>query len=499
MPPYKDATQEEVTNALERSAQAFNAYKKLSLKRRAHFLESIACEIEAASELLIAAAHRETNLDMARLKIELTRTIFQLTSYAEACEKGSWLDIRIDTAIADRNPPKPHLRKTGEPLGPVVVFGASNFPFAYSTAGGDTTSALAAGCTVILKAHPAHAETSELVANAIAKAAAANELPGDVFIHLHGAAFEVGRALVQHPAAAAVAFTGSLEGGRALFDLANSRPVPIPVFAEMGSVNPVFLLPQKLEQEGEAIAKMYATSITQSAGQFCTNPGLLVGIESDALESFKNSLASKIGVTPPGRMLHQGIAKNFQHKRAAALEVAGVSVVGTLSCPVGRDESIPTLAAVPATVFLKNKQLASEVFGPYSLLVTCEDIDQMKEVAKALEGQLTCTILAAPEEFLIASELVDELKRKAGRLIFNGVPTGVEVALAMHHGGPYPATTDSRFTAVGADAIKRFSRPVCYQDFPEGLLQDELKDANPLGIWRTVNGELTNRSISQTS
>ncbi|MDB5197062.1 MAG: aldehyde dehydrogenase, partial [Flaviaesturariibacter sp.] len=418
------------------------------------------------------------------------RTLFQLTSYAQACEEGAWLDIRIDTADPARNPPKPDLRKMLVPLGPVVVFGASNFPFAYSTAGGDTACALAAGCPVVLKAHPAHAETSEMVAGAVQAAAKECGLPGSVFIHIHGAGFEVGKALVLHPLTAAVGFTGSLEGGRALFDLANSRAKPIPVFAEMGSVNPVFLLPQKLAKDGEQVAAQYAVSITQSVGQFCTNPGVLVGIESDALDSFKKALGFKIAAVPPAEMLHPGIAKAFQHKRAGVLEVDGVRIVGTLSCPVGRLESIPTLAEVSADLFLQNHLLQEEVFGPFSLLVRCKDAAQMLAVAKAMDGQLTCSLIATEEDAAASLELIETLRARCGRIIFNGVPTGVEVALAMHHGGPYPATTDSRFTAVGADGIKRFARPVCYQNFPDALLPQELQAANPLGLWRTVNGEL---------
>jgi 2,5-dioxopentanoate dehydrogenase len=492
---YRDATQQEVNEALQQSWQAFREYRKKNLKQRARFLQAVAKELESISDELIAIAGKETHLEETRLKTELKRTIFQLTSYATACEAGTWLDIRIDTAAANRNPPKPDLRKMLVPLGPVVVFGASNFPFAYSTAGGDTACALAAGCTVIIKAHPAHAETSEMVAEAVNKAAQKNDLPAGVFIHLHGASFEVGKALIQHPLTKAVGFTGSFEGGKALFDLANRRPVPIPVFAEMGSVNPVFLLPEKLKKDTKHIASMYASSITQSAGQFCTNPGIIIGIENEALSQFKELLGSEIQKTEPVKMLHPGIAKSFYQKREKALAEEGVGIAAMTAIEADVDESIPTLAEVPAEIFLKNPLLHKEVFGPYSLLVKCSDIKQMLQVALHLEGQLTTSLIATDEEVQQHPALVEALQDVCGRFVLNGVPTGVEVVLAMHHGGPFPATTDSRFTAVGADGIKRFARPVCYQNWSNELLPEELKNENSLGLWRTVNNELTKNMI----
>jgi 2,5-dioxopentanoate dehydrogenase len=493
---YKDATLEEVDEALQLSWKTFSVYKKKSLKERALFLRAIAKALEQCSAELIHIAHKETHLDDSRLKVELKRTIFQLTSYAGACEEGTWLDIRVDTADADRNPPKPDLRKILMPLGPVVVFGASNFPFAYSTAGGDTACALAAGCPVIIKAHPAHAVTSELVASIINAAAKQCGLPEGVFIHLHGASFETGKALVQHPLTKAVGFTGSFEGGKALFDLANGRPVPIPVFAEMGSVNPVFLLPQKLRQDTEAVASMYANSITQSAGQFCTNPGILIAIENDTLDHFKQLLGEKIKKVQPVKMLHSGIAKNFHQKRSEVIEQEDVAVVAETEFEANDDESIPTLAEVSAKTFLQNPVLHKEVFGPFSLLVKCENANEMLQVALTMEGQLTATLIATDEEVRSNPELVEALQNICGRFILNGVPTGVEVALSMHHGGPFPATTDSRFTAVGADGIKRFARPVCFQSWSNDLLPDELKNENPLGLWRTINNKLTKEAIS---
>jgi NADP-dependent aldehyde dehydrogenase len=493
---YTDATIAEVNAALQDSWTAFEAYKHKSLKERARFLYAIAAHLESSAAALVRTASEETNLDEGRLSGELKRTIFQLTSYADACAEGTWLDIRIDTGDNQRQPPKPDLRKMLVPLGPVVVFGASNFPFAYSTAGGDVACALAAGCPVVLKAHPAHAGTSEGVAKAVQKAATACGLPESIFIHLHGRAFEIGQALVQHPLTKAVGFTGSFEGGKALFDLANNRPVPIPVFAEMGSVNPVFLLPEKLETEGPAVAKAYAASITQGAGQFCTNPGLMIGIQSEALQRFKKELGMQIENVAPAKMLHPGIAKSFHQKREKVLAETAVAVVATTKAQAAAEESIPTVAEVAADIFLKNPLLHKEVFGPFSLLVTCTDNEQMLAVAKELEGQLTATIMATESELTQQSELVDVVQGLCGRLIFNGVPTGVEPVLSMQHGGPYPATTDSRFTAVGADGIKRFARPVCYQNWPDALLPDELKSSNPLQLWRTVNNALTKEPIA---
>jgi alpha-ketoglutaric semialdehyde dehydrogenase len=487
---YKDATIEEVNEAMRESAKAFTVYKKLDLKSRAKFLSAIADELKAATDDIIPIAQQETNLDEARLKVELMRTIFQLTSYADACANGAWLDIRIDTGDGQKNPPKADIRKMLIPLGPVVVFGASNFPFAYSTAGGDTACALAAGCTVIIKAHSAHAQTSQLVADAIKKAAIKQQLPAAIFTHLHGGSFEVGKALVQHPLTKAVGFTGSFQGGKALFDLANQREEPIPVFAEMGSVNPVFFLTEKLKTDVKTIAENYTKSITLSVGQFCTNPGLLVGIKSDVLDEFKQIVGEGIKNTAPAKMLHPGIAKSFHQKRKAVIE-KGINIIGTNESDVNIDESIPTFAEVDAEKFLNNPLLHQEVFGPYSLLVVCKNENQMSEVALAIEGQLTCTLMATDEEVKSNTELVEILKEKCGRFILNGVPTGVEVALSMHHGGPFPATTDSRFTSVGADGIKRFARPLCFQNWSNELLPDELKNENPLGLWRTVNNALT--------
>ncbi|MFL5772704.1 MAG: aldehyde dehydrogenase (NADP(+)) [Flavisolibacter sp.] len=489
-----DIIKRDVDHALQLSANAFQVYGKTNLIERASFMRSIATEISLHEKELISVASEETHLNASRLTVELQRTIFQLTSYADACEEGTWLDIRIDTAIQNRNPSRPDIRKILVPLGPVVVFGASNFPFAYSTAGGDTACALAAGCTVIVKAHPAHTQTSEMVAACIQKAAIACRLPEGVFIHLSGNSFETGIALVEHPLTKAVGFTGSLEGGRALFNVAAQRKEPIAVFAEMGSVNPAFLFPEKLKREAAHFSQLFAGSVTQSSGQFCTKPGVLVGIKSAGLENFKELLAEAIKKVPPAFMLHEGIAKSFLLKRNQALNTAGVDVVAQTEIDEA-GESIPTLVCISTELFLNQLHLQHEVFGPFTVLVECENENEMYQVATILEGQLTCTVIATDEEIYANEKLLDTLKSKCGRFILNGIPTGVEVVLSMQHGGPFPATTDSRFTAVGADGIKRFARPICFQNWQNQFLPDELKDENPNGLWRTVNNTLTREAI----
>ena len=493
---FIDATIGEVDEIMQKAWLAFHIYRKGSLKQRASFMRAIATELEAAGEELIQTAMRETNLPEARLKNERTRTIFQLTSYAEACEKGDWLEARIDTAIAERNPPKPDIRKMLIPLGPVIVFGASNFPFAYSTAGGDTACAFAAGCPVVVKAHPAHAQTSELVAQAILKAAEQCNMPEGIFSHVHGAGFEVGKALVEHPHARAVGFTGSYLGGRQLFDWANHRSKPIPVFAEMSSINPVFLLPEKLKDSAVDIAKMYASSITLGVGQFCTNPGLIIGIESQELHDFTRVLGETIKEVAPGTMLHMGIFKNYVERRGNALSQDEVETIAVSVKDPHLNEAAPTIASTTGQAFLNNPVLHQEVFGPYSLVVRCRDITEMLEVTKHLEGQLTATLMATANDINTCEELIEEVKNICGRFIVNNVPTGVEVCLSMQHGGPFPATTDSRFTSVGADGIKRFARPVAFQNWSNDWLPEELKNENPLKIWRTVNNQLTKEKIT---
>jgi NADP-dependent aldehyde dehydrogenase len=492
---FTDATKEEINSLMLQAWHAFHIYRKMSLKLRAGFMKAIADELENCGDALIQTAMSETNLPEARLRSERARTIFQLTSYAEACEKGDWLDVRIDTAIPKKMPPKPDLRKMLVPLGPVVVFGASNFPFAYSTAGGDTACAFAAGCPVIIKAHPAHAETSEMVARAILNAAEKCNMPKGIFTHIHGAGFETGKALVMHPHTKAVGFTGSYLGGKQLFDWGNQRKEPIPVFSEMGSINPVFLMPEKLNAEAATIAQQYAGSITLGVGQFCTNPGIIIGIESDTLKIFIHDLGKAIQKINPAPMLHPGIVSAYKKNKGNALLQEDVHLVAESDKDVKENEGLPTIATATGQAFLNNPVLHQEVFGPYSIIIRCKDMNEMIAVAKNLEGQLTSTLMATENDIKENDELVEAVKNICGRFILNNVPTGVEVCLSMHHGGPFPATTDSRFSSVGADGIKRFARPVAFQNWSNDLLPDELKNENPLGIWRTVNNELTKKSL----
>lgn len=491
---YTGATTEEINAVMETAWAAFHSFRKMSLKQRASFMRAIAAELDECGDELIHIAMQETNLPEARLRGERARTMSQLTSYASACEKGNWLEARIDTADNDKTPAKPDLRKMLIPLGPVVVFGASNFPFAYSTAGGDTASAFAAGCPVIVKAHQAHADTSEMVAGAILKAANKTGMPKGIFAHIHGSGHETGKTLVMHPHTKAVGFTGSYAGGKQLFDWGNQRKEPIPVFAEMGSVNPVFLLPDKLKNDAEEIAQQYGASITLGVGQFCTNPGIIIGIDGAPLDTFMNNLAEAIKKTQPAKMLHEGILKAFNEKKEKALAQEAVAVL-VATGNKENDTAAAVIASASGKDFLQNPVLHQEVFGPYSIIIGCSNMNEMIEVAKNLEGQLTATLMATDNDMKANDELVEAVKNICGRFIMNGVPTGVEVCLSQHHGGPFPATTDSRFTAVGADGIKRFARPIAYQNWSDALLPDELKNENPLEIWRTVNNELSNKTI----
>jgi len=480
----------DINNILKQSSEAFLVYRARDGKAKAALLEAIASEIEALGEPLIRKAMEETNLPEARLTGERSRTTGQLRQFATMVKEGSWVEARIDTAIPDRAPlPKPDLRKMMVPLGPVVVFGASNFPFAYSTAGVDTASALAAGCTVVLKAHPAHPGTSDLVAGAIQKAIAKCGEHPHTFQHVHAPSFEAGKMLVQHPATKAVGFTGSFSGGKALWDYGAQRPDPIPVFAEMGSINPVFILPGALKARSEKVAEMYANSITQGVGQFCTNPGLLLSIQSPALTAFASQIGEKIKQIKPDTMLHPGIASNFVKNRGKALNEKGVSLIAESATAPGQNQGIPTVATVSAENFMRNPALHEEVFGPYSLLVQATSKEELFKALDAIPGQLTATIIGEPDEMEEYKDFIQRVADRVGRVIINGVPTGVEVCPSMHHGGPFPATTDSRFTSVGTDAVKRFVRPISFQNFPHDLLPPELRNENPLSIWRLVNNE----------
>jgi NADP-dependent aldehyde dehydrogenase len=487
---FKDATTQEVDQALKDAQQAFLAYKNFDGKRKAEFLRAIANEIEALGDQLVKTAMEETNLPEARIISERGRTTGHCRMFADLVAEGSWVDARIDTAIPDRTPiPKPDIRKMSVPIGPIIVFGAANFPLAYSTAGGDTASALAAGCPVIVKAHPAHAKTSTLVAEAIFKAILSTGMPKGVFQHLHGSSFDVGRGLVTHPLTKGVGFTGSLAGGKALFDMANARPEPIPVFAEMSSVNPVILLPETLKRDAEKTAEKLAGSITLGVGQFCTNPGLIFAVEGEGLDRFITALSTHITASAPGKMLHQGIADNYAKRLALTLAQKGVKLETQSANAGDASQGRALIASADASEYFKNPQLAEEVFGPFSLIIRCKDMNILNTVVNSSHGQLTASLIGDESEIAQYKELMNSVIEKAGRLIINGVPTGVEVCAAQQHGGPFPATTDSRFSAVGTDAIKRFVRPVAFQSFTESLLPSELKTSNPLNIWRLFNGE----------
>lgn len=488
------ANKEEVDLALELAATAFYSYRNFSGEKRAEFLEAIAEEIMNFGDELVSTAMLETALPEGRIIGERGRTVNQLKMFAKLLKEGSWVEASIDVAIPDRDPiPKPDLRRYRQAVGPVVVFGASNFPLAFSTAGGDTASALAAGCPVIVKAHPSHPGTNELVASAIIKAAETTNMPNGVFSSLNDSRFEVGRQLVLHPNVKSVAFTGSFAGGKALFDLSNTRSEPIPVFAEMGSVNPVFILPNKMRDEYDSIAANLAGSITLGIGQFCTNPGLIITINNDSLDSFINSLSKNISSTNSGKMLNSHIAENYIAKRNRMLTEKGIKLEGSAEVKQGLANA--TIVSVDAEKFIGNPKLHEEVFGPFSLIIKCDNVTEMREVTQTLQGQLTATVQATESELEEYSEIINLIKDKVGRLIFNGVPTGVEVCSSMQHGGPFPATTDSRFTSVGTDAIKRFTRPISYQDWPDHLLPAELQNNNPLNIWRWINSNFTKDRI----
>ncbi|WP_234735857.1 aldehyde dehydrogenase (NADP(+)) [Tellurirhabdus bombi] len=489
---FYESSTEEVNQACVQAAKAFKTYRKLSGADKAAFLERIADEIVALGDELLERAHLETGLPLPRLTGERGRTVGQLRLFAEYVREGSWVDARIDPALPERQPlPRVDLRQMLIPLGPVGIFGASNFPLAFSVAGGDTASALASGCTVVVKAHPAHPGTSDLVGKAIRKAVEASGLPEGVFQLVGGRGIDVGMAIVQHPAIKAIGFTGSFRGGKAIYDAAVRRIEPIPVYAEMGSTNPVFFLPQILKEKGLSLAQSYVDSVTLGAGQFCTNPGIAVIKQSDGGDAFISQARLAIKNTKPVPMLTQGIFQAYSSGVEKLNGVSRVIVAGTSETLVdGFSHGTPTLLSTTADVFIESPDLEDEVFGPSSLMVVADTRDEMLKVATNLEGHLTATVYGTPEELEEYADLLEILEQKVGRLIINGFPTGVEVSHAMTHGGPFPATTDSRSTSVGTNAIRRFARPVCYQNFPEALLPDELKAGNPLGIWRLWDGKM---------
>lgn len=474
-PLFYDATSEETDRAMTLANEAFPAFAQTSGEARAAFLRRIAEHLETNRKVLVERYMLESGLSEDRGNTELNRNIFHLNAFGDVIEDGQWQTVNADDAQPDRKPlPKPGLRKIYFPLGPVVVFGASNFPFAYSTIGGDSVAALAAGCPVIVKSHPMHAGTGDLVSQLIVKAAQETKMPEGIFSNLNASGFETGEQLVLHPFTKAVGFTGSFSGGMALHKLGQQRKEPIPVFSEMGSLNPVFILPEAI-RENDQIATKLADSITQSSGQFCTKPGLIFAIAGEDFDRFKEQLTQEINARAPQSMLHPDIWKKYNELRSKAAGQAGVSVLNQFSKELKPNFGQPQLSFTDAGTFNNNPVLHGEVFGPHSLLVACKDLAELILTLQNLEGQLTCSVFATEAELEAEQSLFFHLSLKAGRIIHNGVPTGVEVSASMQHGGPFPATTDGRFTAVGTQSILRFVRPVSLQNFPQVLLPKFLK------------------------
>jgi len=482
---FYEATTTEINAAISLAAEAFSVYKNKSGKEKAAFLECIATEIEGLEMELIETASKETGLPIARITGERGRTTGQLRLFAAQLTEGSWVNAIIDKALPERKPlPRVDIRQMQIAIGPVAVFGASNFPLAFSVAGGDTASALAAGCPVVFKAHPAHPASCELVGGAIIRAAKKCNMPEGVFSMVHGISHQVGQALVTHPIIKAVGFTGSLKGGKALYDAAVRREEPIPVYAEMSSVNPVIFLPKILAKKSAELAESFAGSIVLGAGQFCTNPGIFLLIKNTDSDNFIKLLTAAITTKPSVPLLTNGIfdayCKGISHQRKTE------GAVGLTEFDAATAQ--PHLLQIDAQMLIKNPSLTEEVFGPSSVAIVAKDLNELTECILHLKGQLTASLHGTEDELQNSASLINLLKEKAGRLNINAFPTGVEVGNAIVHSGPYPATTDSRSTSVGTQSIYRFTRPICFQEFPEYLLPDELKESNPLQISRLVNG-----------
>ncbi|MDZ4267621.1 MAG: aldehyde dehydrogenase (NADP(+)) [Mycobacterium sp.] len=489
-PAYRHGDPTHAEAACAAAAEAFAPYRATTSEQRAQFLEAIAANIEAVGEPLIARAVAETGLPQARITGEVGRTTGQLRLFAAVLREGSWNGARIDTALPDRTPlPRPDIRQRFIPLGPVAVFSASNFPLAFSVAGGDTASALAAGCPVVVKAHDAHPGTSELVARAISDAVAETGMPEGTFSLLFGTGQQLGVALVTDPRIKAVGFTGSRSGGTALVAAAAGRPEPIPVYAEMSSINPVFLLDGALANRADALARAFVGSLTMGSGQFCTNPGLVIAVDGPGLDTFIAAAREALSAAPATPMLTPHIARNYAEgvaalTRSAELVARGDDASSETACHAA-------LFVTDAKRFLASEEQQAEVFGSSSLIVRCADSDEMHTVAQGIEGQLTATVHADQSDIDEAGRLLPLLELKAGRILFGGWPTGVEVCHAMVHGGPFPATSDPRSTSVGSRAIERFLRPVAYQDVPKSLLPSAIADGNPEHLWRRIDGRLS--------
>jgi alpha-ketoglutaric semialdehyde dehydrogenase len=494
---FSIATEDEVNTAVIKATNAFTFYKEYKAGEKALFLETIADEIMAVGDELIQRAMLETGLPEARLIGERGRTTGQLKLFAEVLKEGSWVEAVIDTAMPDRKPlPRADLRKMLVPIGPVAVFGASNFPLAFSTAGGDTASALAAGNPVIVKAHESHLGTNELVASAIFAAAKKCNVPDGVFSFVIGEGSVTGMQLVKHPGISAVGFTGSYNAGMAIYKAAiNEREVPIPVYAEMSSINPVLVLPGKLSQDIHVIATQLANSITLGVGQFCTNPGLVFLLENETSTSFINMLTRLLSDIPAAPMLNANVCKNYYENKLSLAQQIGVTTLLASDDANGSNYGSAALLQVNANTFAGNPALQKEMFGPASMIIICKNEWELEQALQSLHGQLTATVFALKTDIEKFTSSINILSAKAGRIVYNGVPTGVEVSYAMVHGGPFPATTNAGSTSVGADAIKRFVRPICLQDCHPEFLPDALKNDNPLNIMRKVNGQYTKAPV----
>lgn len=488
-PKFSGASVQDVTDACAAAEAAFIPYSQKPLEERARFLEAIADEIEALGDALIQRASQESGLPIARITGERGRTAGQLRLFAKEVRDGQWQKLRIDHADPARTPPKPDLRLRMIPLGPVAVFGASNFPLAFSTAGGDTASALAAGCPVVMKGHRAHPGTAELIATAIGRAVEKTGMPAGVFSLVNGTSRAVGETLVADPRIQAVGFTGSRGGGEALMRIAAARPRPIPVYAEMSAINPVILLPHALKARGAALAEAYIASLTMGSGQFCTNPGLVLGIDGPDLDAFAARAGEVLTGAPAQTMLTPDIHKAYETGKEKLSGSEFITKLAEGAAPEGPTRGRAALFSVTAKDFFADPVHLHEVFGASSVLVRCADLDELLGVIGQLEGQLTATLQVDPEDQPAARQLLPVLERTVGRILCNGWPTGVEVTHAMVHGGPYPATSDSRSTSVGTLAIDRFLRPVSYQDMPEGLLPEALKEGAQKGVLARIDGK----------
>ena len=495
---FHEASSAHADAALRAADAAFDEFRAKTPEQRAAFLDAIAANIEALGDALLQRANAETGLPMARVTGERGRATGQARLFAQLIRDGSWVEARIDRAIPDRAPmPKPDIRRMMVPVGPVVVFGASNFPLAISVAGTDTISALGAGCPVVVKAHPGHPGTCEMIASAIVKAAEETGMPAGVFSIVHGKGNEIGLALVKHPLTQAAAFTGSLRGGRALFDAAAARPNPIPFYGELGSVNPVFLLPGALKERAPQIAEAFLGSLTMGVGQFCTNPGLVFGLQGADLTTFVDKTASLVKGWAPSSMLHGGICASYQSGLDRIGSVPGVSLVAKSDVDAKAEaaQASAALYSTDAATFEAHETLREEVFGPASVVTHCGSKEELERIAESFDGQLTAAIHGTVEDLKENARLIRILERKVGRIIFNGFGTGIEVCPSMHHGGPYPAATHSFFTSIGTAAIYRFVRPVCYQGFPDECLPEPIQNKNASAAWRMVDGKITQEAV----